>query len=101
MPFVAANIVISDNIRNILSKFSNSCTLPVRQVQRTKIFLLCADGENNIQISKQVGLGQDSVSKWRKCFLKNYREDPPSSHPVLSAFFRESRQLGDICKESK
>lgn len=52
MPFVAANIVISNNIRNILSKFLNRCTLPIRQVQRTKIFLLCADGENNIQISK-------------------------------------------------
>lgn len=71
MPLTAALIVISDPIRLILSKFSRSRTLPARQVQRAKLFLLCADGLNNLQISSQVGLGQDSVSRWRIRFLKN------------------------------
>ncbi len=70
MPFKAARIEISDKIRNILFRFAGSSTLYVRQVQRAKIFLLCADGLNNMQISNQVGLGQDSVSKWRIRFAK-------------------------------
>lgn len=70
MPFVAAPVKIPEDIRHILSKFAKSRTLPARQVQRAKIILLAADGLNNMQISTQVGLGQDSVSKWRGRFLK-------------------------------
>lgn len=70
MPFVAAPVKIPEDIHHILSKFSKSRTLPARQVQRAKIILLAADGMNNMQISTRVGLGQDSVSKWRGCFLK-------------------------------
>lgn len=65
MPFVAAPVKIPEDIHHILSKFSKSRTLPARQVQRAKIILLAADGMNNMQISTLVGLGQDSVSKWR------------------------------------
>ena len=70
MPFVAAKVNIPDEIRPVLSKYARSRTLPARQVQRAKIILLAAEGHNNMQISKQVGLGQDSVSKWRTRFLK-------------------------------
>ncbi len=70
MPFKAVRIEITDKIRNILYKFARSRTLSVRQVQRAKIFLLCADELNNMQISIRVGLGQDSVSRWRTRFSK-------------------------------
>lgn len=71
MPFVAAIVEIPEDIRQILSKFARSRTFSARQVQRAKIILLAADGLNNMQISAQVGLGQDSVSKWRGRFLKS------------------------------
>lgn len=71
MPFKPAPIVISDSVYQILSKFAKSRTLPVRQVERAKIFMLCADGLNNLQISERVSIGQDSVSKWRTRFLKS------------------------------
>ena len=70
MPFVAATFKIPEDIRHILSKFAKSRTFPARQVQRARIILLAADGLNNMQISTQVGLGQDSVSKWRGRFIK-------------------------------
>ena len=70
MPFVAVTVNIPEAIHPILCKFSKSRTLPVRQVQRAKIILLAADGLNNMEISKQIGLGQDSVSKWRNRFIK-------------------------------
>lgn len=69
MPLKPAAIVVSDSVYRILLKFSKSRTLPARQVERAKIFLLCADGLNNLQISQKVSIGQDSVSKWRIRFL--------------------------------
>ena len=63
MPFVVASVIIPDAIRPILSKFAKSRTFSARQVQRAKIILLAADGLDNMQISKQVGLGQDSVDR--------------------------------------
>lgn len=70
MPFVAAEVKIPEAVQPILYKYSKSRTLPARQVQRAKIILLAAEGFNNIQISNQTGLGQDSVSKWRGRFMK-------------------------------
>lgn len=71
MSLKPAAISISDSVHSILSKFSKSRTLPARQVERAKIFLLCADGLDNLQISKNVSIGQDSVSRWRTRFLKS------------------------------
>ena len=190
MPLKPASIVVSDSVSCILSKFSKSRTLPARQVERAKIFLLCVDGLNNLQISAKVSIGQDSVSKWRTRFLKNlpllqeverknpreleneitllladyprpgqpptytdeqiikileiacrspeeygyeashwslnqlvdvtvkegiaksisaktisrflkYGENPPTSRPLLAAFFRENGKSGNICRESE
>ena len=61
MPFIASTVKIPEDICPILYKFAKSRTFPARQVQRAKIILLAADGLNNMQISQQVGLGQDSV----------------------------------------
>ena len=71
MPFVAATVELPESIRPIFSKYAKSRTFSARQVQRAKIILLAADGLNNMQISKQVGLSQDSVSKWRGRFVKS------------------------------
>lgn len=84
MPLKPAAIVISDTVYRILSKFAKSRTLPARQVQRAIIFLLCADGLNNLQISKQVALSQDSVSKWRTRFLNSLflLQEAEEKHPA-------------------
>lgn len=68
MPFIATTIELTDQIRKILVSFSNSRSLPLHQVQRSKIIILAADGLNNNEISSRVGLSQDTVSKWRMRF---------------------------------
>lgn len=101
MPFVAAPVNIPEDIRPILSKFAKSRTLPAHQVQRAKIILLAADGLNNMQISTQVGLGQDSVSKWRTRFLKSLpvlqevaEKDHPHLEEAVSTFLDDSPRPG-------
>ena len=101
MPFIAAPVVIPEAIRPVLSKFARSRTFPARQVQRAKIILLAADGLDNMQISKQVGLGQDSVSKWRSRFLKSLpllqevaQKDPSGLEEAVSSFLDDCPRPG-------
>ncbi len=104
---------ISRLVRHILSKFAKSRTFSARQVQRARIILLAADGLNNMQISTQVGLGQDSVSKWRGRFLKNppfYRRllkktvpiwKKPSPPSLMTAHVLDSRHTTRMNRLSK
>lgn len=101
MPFIAATVTIPENIQPILSKISKSRTLSARKVQRAKIILLAADGLNNMQISAKVGLGQDSVSKWRGRFLKILpflqevaQKDPASLEKTVSEFLDDCPRPG-------
>lgn len=101
MPFVAATVKIPENIYSILSKFARSRTFSARQVQRAKIILLAADGLDNMQISKQVGLGQDSVSKWRSRFIKSLpllqkvaEKDPSGLEEAVSSFLDDCPRPG-------
>ena len=103
MPFVAASVNLPDEIRPVLSKYARSRTFPARQVQRAKIILLAADGHNNMQISKQVGLGQDSVSKWRTRFLKALpvleevaEKNPSQLEDMVAEFLVTIRVLGSL-----
>lgn len=89
MPFIAAPVNVTEPILGILLKFSKSKTLPACQVQRAKTILHAGDGLNNMEISKLVGLGQDSVSKWRNRFLK--------SQPI----FQEIAQKDPSCLEKE
>lgn len=101
MPFTAASVTIPGTIHTVLSKFARSRTFSVRQVQRAKIILLAAEGLNNMQISKQVGLGQDSVSKWRSRFIKSLpllqevaEKAPSSLEEAVSSFLDDNPRPG-------
>ncbi len=52
------SILLSNSISHILSKFAKSRTLPICQVERAKIVLLCANGFNHLQISEKVSIRQ-------------------------------------------
>lgn len=61
--------VLTDAIRNILSAFSKSRSLPSGLVQRANIILLASQGDLNQSISKEVGLHYNHVATWRNRFL--------------------------------
>lgn len=101
MPFVAATVKMPEDIRLILSRVARSKTLPARQVQRARIILLAADGFDNMYISKQVALGQDSVSKWRSRFIKKLpllqeisEKDPAKLAEAVSSFLNDCPRPG-------
>ena len=101
MPFVAATVKMPEDIRLILSRVARSKTLPARQVQRARIILLATDGFDNMYISKQVALGQDSVSKWRSRFIKKLpllqeisEKDPAKLAEAVSSFLNDCPRPG-------
>ena len=61
--------VLSDTMKNILSAFSKSRSLPSGLVKRASIVLLASQGELNQNIASQVGLHYNNVAPWRSRFL--------------------------------
>ena len=61
--------VLSDAMKNILSAFSKSRSLPSGLVKRASIVLLASQGELNQNIASQVGLHYNNVATWRSRFL--------------------------------
>ncbi len=70
MPFVAYLLKYQKTSTTFFPNFQKAGPYQPVRYNVPKIILLAADGMNNMQISTRVGLGQDSVSKWRGRFLK-------------------------------
>jgi transposase len=71
MPFVATKIILSHKTKMILKGIARSRTLPLSQVQRSKIIISASKGRSNQQIARDLGLSLNAVSKWRMRWAKN------------------------------
>jgi len=67
---VAPAITLSDEERRTLVAWSRGRLSQARLVQRSNIILLAADGEENIDIAREVGADRGTVARWRGRFLK-------------------------------
>ena len=89
MPFVATPIKISNRADEILNGFAKSRTLPLNQIQRAQIVIAASKGKNNKEISNEVGLNQDSVSRWRIRWANNTEQldniEQKNPHDLLNA----------------
>jgi transposase len=78
---VAAPVVISDEDRPTLERWSRGRRYAARLVLRAKIVLLSAAGKQNKEIAEQLGTRQKTVGLWRKRFvsagLAGIRKDAP------------------------
>jgi len=74
MPFIATPIKITNRVEEILTGYAKSRTLPLSQIQRAKIVIAASKGKNNKEISTEVGLNQDSVSRWRVRWSNNIEQ---------------------------
>jgi transposase len=81
-PFV---IVLTDPERRELSRRARSTRTPYRDRIRARIVLAAGDGEANAAIARQVGVGVDTVRKWRRRFvtgrLAGLRDAPRPGRP--------------------
>ena len=65
----APAIVLTEDERGQLESYVRSRSIPSGLSRRFRIVLLSADGLNNMEISKKIGVSRASVGKWRKRYL--------------------------------
>ena len=88
---MATPISISPEVRRQLVDYSRGRRLPQRLVQRAKIVLMAADGEQNRMIAAALGLSRPTVQLWRDRFamqgIAGIEKDAtrPGRKPKLSA----------------
>jgi transposase len=68
---VAPTIVLSDEERAELTKVARSRLSSVRLAQRARIVLLAAQGMQNKDIAREVGVGRVQVARWRTRYAQN------------------------------
>ena len=54
-----------------MESIASSRTLPHALVTRARIVLMAADGMQNLEISKEVGLSRNAVGRWRRRFVED------------------------------
>lgn len=90
-----AALVVSDEERDTLARWSRRPKSPHSIAQRARIVLLSADGLTNVAVAERVGVNQATVVKWRKRFLDR-RLDGLVDEPRPGA----PRSIGDDAVEA-
>jgi transposase len=67
---VAPTVVLTDEQRTTLQRWSRGRATPARLVRRAKIVLLAAEGRENIEIAKELGVERTIVGRWRRRFVE-------------------------------
>jgi transposase len=64
-------IELTENEREDLVRWARSGTVSHQLVTRSRIILACAKGMGTGEVAKQIGVTQQTVSKWRKRFAQD------------------------------
>ncbi len=82
----APKVRLSQEARDDLERFSRSRTLSARLVERARIILRAAVGQENQQIADELGLCRQTVGRWRERFavaqIDGLEDRPRSGRPA-------------------
>jgi transposase len=67
----APSILLSEQDRATLERWSRGRRVPVRQALRAQVVLLAADGVENQEIAERVGTSRPTVGLWRRRFAES------------------------------
>ena len=88
---IAPAIILSDDERRTLTKWSHGRSTPARLVLRARIILAAAEGKMNETIAAELGTSKPTVGRWRSRFAQlrvaGIEKDAsrPGRKPTLSA----------------
>lgn len=100
---VAKTIVLTDEQRATLTRWSRGRSTPARVVQRAKIVLAAAEGRENKDIAAELGCTRRTVGTWRNRFaeagLAGIEKDAP--RPGRTATVRSAKEAEIIRKTTR
>jgi transposase len=67
---VAPTVALTDDERQTLEQWARGRSLPARQVERARIVLLAAAGEQDIDIATRLRITNQKAARWRRRFLE-------------------------------
>lgn len=62
-------VVLSDRLRSVLEHLTRCHTSPQRLVRRLQMVVAAADGRNNDQVARDLGIKRDTAQVWRMRWL--------------------------------
>jgi transposase len=63
-------VALSEHERESLLRYQRRATVSQSLAARARIVMLCAEGRTDTEIAKMVGMGADTVGKWRHRFAE-------------------------------
>jgi DNA-binding CsgD family transcriptional regulator/transposase len=101
----APPIVLSDNEREILDRWSRGRSTPARTVLRAGIVLRAAEGKQNKQIAAEMGINPNTVVRWRSRFaefrLAGIEKDAPRGGRIARRRRHWARKIIEATTQTK
>jgi transposase len=66
---VAPPVILTDDQRQTLEQWARGRSLPARQVERARIVLLAAAGQQDLEIAAELRISNQKAARWRQRFL--------------------------------
>ena len=67
----AVTIELSTDDRRSLESILKARTSEIRHLEPARIVLLASEGQTNLEITDQLAVGRDKVSRWRQRLAEN------------------------------
>ena len=82
-------LVLTDEEREMLGRWSRRATSSQALASRSRIVLACAEGLSNVEVAQRLGVSRPTVGKWRTRFLSDrldglLDEDRPGRPPSIA-----------------
>ena len=101
----ACSITLTETEQRTLEQWARGKRTPARLVTRAKIVLLAAQGWLNKDIALEVGVGRDTVGRWRKRFsgrrLSGIEKDAPRGGRLPRKRNRQARLIIETTTQKK
>ena len=101
----AATIVLTTDERKELEGIANGRRSQVRHAERAKMILLAADGVENVEIGRRLGVSRVTVATWRNRFaasrLEGIAKDLPRSGRRPTLLQREASRIVEATLHEK
>lgn len=102
---IAAPVELSPEQRTVLERLARQRSLPARLVERAQIVLRAAEGMQNQQIARLMGMTAEKVARWRNRFLEGgmdaLKKDAPRPGRTRTITDRRVKKVLDMTLQEK